>query len=1152
MVKKTARVYVGDTEGTSKGTDAVAPESTAAEKKARRKLVARLSHDISTEQLFSDDLIDGKVADGEDDEAGSGSDTDGQTSHDGDDRGPAKQGRMYRIESHSALSSLEAKYLEKVPSTEGSLATSMEPRPTARTHKLAPLPGSPTARNAETASPGLALRPTALFTTPEKEEASAQQVPQVCSQCSKSREMPPMHCAAYSGHTTCLEILLQKADAETEALNDQNKKKKNTWLDKKQRTPLFYACAADRLECCDLLARVRRVWLNTADRQMDTPVHVCCFFGWHKCLQLLLDAGADPHGRNAKGFKPSHLAATPECLEALLAFGDDLLQGDELGRSPLFVACARNRVACVEFLCAWNNQSRSWMLELEDQRGDRAIHAAACNGSTASLAVLLRYGADPLTNNAKGMSPKDLAAANKHPECEELLAQAEKELAASAGTSWLAPANAAASGDNNLNDTKYEGTSSDWVQCWDNDSGQAFYYNNLTGKCQWEVPPGFEAFLDSQLRQSSTSNSQQYDTYGGAAGDSEDGNEEYVWVKKKKQTVCVVTGRETEWTAVQDPVSRAIYYKNTRTGQSQWEEPDAVRELANAAVARTSQEASRVWEDLDKSRSALAGAIAREKRRQLEAHEQTLLQARLHVRQRREDIAKREEQARLAQLLPRSSFVRRKKQSMMMKVTTHNRQATKTTSKVMNGRGKRQLSLGEALNENDEDNESPANENEEESEDGEGAEARLEEICANEPALDMFLSTYLKLRGVRDLQVLTTEKRLSNCLFHYYVALVDPVNQRGMSKCQFRVVLRDMNVIPGGAPALSTSISSLVSAQGGAGGNAPPLKLHVTDLIFSQAERTMAQEGSPTHTSRMAHRQAAPLATAGDTHLSLSGFTAAMLIVRERVVAQAEQLMQQASGDDPEIDDDEEWFMLRYLVPLSLRLGAKLLTQIRRCKELDLQLNGSQETTAVAARQFLAANRAAVQLLHRHYSRRELSSDTEGAPPILSTPKAAAAPRRLAMLTFRGLAMFAGDFSLLTPGAGLPALHFLLEAINWISGSAHTEVISFEKFQLILVVLAVLPLSPPHASSWASWIGENDSSGSSSQAGSRLLAEPVTAFFKRLAGSPALVGVTAESNIVTSDEGGADSEPASIPCNPQSLFVFEVPPTDSNSLNNQE
>ncbi|KAG6616683.1 Serine/threonine-protein phosphatase 6 regulatory ankyrin repeat subunit A [Phytophthora cinnamomi] len=1142
MVKKSSRVYVGDAAGDAAS---VAPEFTAAEKKARRKLVARLSHDISTEQLFSDELIDGKVADGEDDESGPGSDTDDQASREDGHPSASKERRMYRIESHSALSSLEAKYLEKAPSSEGSPASSMEPRPTARTHKLAPLPGSPTTRNAEAVSPDSAFRPTELVTTPEKEETSAQQMQQACSQCSKSREMPPMHCAAYAGHVTCLELLLQKADVEAEAMTDQGKKKKSTWLDKKQRTPLFYACAADRLECCALLARVRRVWLNTADRQMDTPVHVCCFFGWHKCLQLLLDAGADPHGRNAKGFKPSHLAATPECLEALLAFGDDLLQGDKLGRSPLFVACARNRVACVEFLCAWNNQSRSWMLELEDQRGDRAIHAAACNGSTASLAVLLRYGADPLTNNAKGMSPKDLAAANKHPGCEELLAQAERELAASAGTSWLAPANAANSGDNYYSDAATEGTTTDWVQCWDNDSGQAFYYNNLTGKCQWEVPPGFDASLQPQQAQSSANNTQQYDTYSENTGEVDDGNEEYVWVKKKKQTVCVVTSKETEWTAVQDPVSRAIYYKNTRTGQSQWEEPDAVRELANAAGARTSQEASRVWEGLDKSRSALAAAIAREKRRQLEAHEQTLLQARLHVRQRREDIAKREEQARLAQLLPRSSFVRRKKQSMMMKVTTHNRQATTTTAEVLNGKGKRQSSLSEALNENEDDNEGSGNPtNDVQNDEDGGAEARLEEICANEPALDMFLSTYLKLRGVRDLQVLTTEKRLSNCLFHYYVALVDPVHQRGMSKSQFRVVLRDMNVIPGGASAPTASVSSLVASQSG-GTNLPPLKLHVTDLIFSQAERTMAQEGSPTNASRMAHRQAAPLAAGADAHLSLSGFTAAMLIVRERVVAQAEQAMQQAGGEDPEIDDDEEWFMLRYLVPLSLRLGARLLKQIRRCKELDLQLTGSQEPTATAARQLLAANREGIQLLHRHYSRRELHADSDGGTPILSTPKAVA-PRRLAMLTFRGLAMFASDFNLLSPGAGLPALHFLLEAVNWISGSAHTEVISFEKFQLLLVMLAVLPMSPPNASPWASWIGESDSTGAT-----QTLVEPLMAFFKRLAGSAALVRATAESNIV-SDESATDSGPGLAISNPQTLFVLAVPSDNTGLPNNQE
>ncbi|RLN11017.1 hypothetical protein BBJ28_00022140 [Nothophytophthora sp. Chile5] len=1151
MAKKSTKVYVGDADDSSDAAVTSSVVSTAKESnRARKKLVSRLSHDISTEQLFSDQLIDGKVADGEDDGNDTSSDSDGHAGVDGDSSAP--RGRVYRIESHSALSSLDARRLEKAAFGEGSMTSTatatpvVDTRPAARTYKLAPLPGSPTVIALASVSPSRA----AAVVAPEAVESLDDQQPRVCAQCSQSSDMPPMHCAAYAGHMACLELLLQSdTEAETSDQQEEQTKKKSKWLDKKQRTPLFYACAANRLECCALLARVRRVWLNTADRQLDTPVHVCCFFGWHKCLQLLLDAGADPHGRNAKGFKPSHLAATPECLEALLAFGDDLLQGDKLGRSPLFVACARNRPACVEFLCAWNHQSRAWMLEQEDQRGDRAIHAASCNGSAASLAVLLRYGADALAANVKGLKPRDLARANKHHDCEALLAQAEEELAASAGTTWFAPANAADGGETNYNQSDTgEGSGNYWVQCWDNDSGQAFYYHNLTGKCQWEAPPDFEA----SPHQDGESPSQQDETQttdegaSTAAEDAEDGSEEYVWVKKKKQTVCVVTGRETEWTAVQDPASRAIYYKNTRTGQSQWEEPDAVRQLANAAGARTSQEASRVWEALDSSRSALAAALAREKRRQFAAHEQTLLQARLHVRQQREDIAKREEQARLAQLLPRSSFVRRKKQSMMMKVTSHNRQAAKNSVRRRSSMDTMRSSLGEAVNESEEESGQP-HDGDGEEEDGEegGSEARLEEICANEPALDIFLSTYLRLRGVRDLQVLTTEKRLCNCLFHYYVALVDPVHLRGMSKSQFRVVLRDAQVIPGGAAASSASSYSLLAPSGSAGG-APPLKLHVTDLIFAQAERMMAQEGSQTSTSRLPHRQTAP--TVGDTHLSLSGFTAAMQIVRERVVAYAEQqLQQEGGGDAAEIDDDEEWFMLRYLVPLALRLGARLLTQIRRCKEVDLQLATSEDPTAAAARRLVAANRAAVQLLHRHYSRRELDAETDSATPTASTPKAGA-PRRLAVLTFRGLALFAVDFGLLAPGAGLPALHFLLEAINWISGSAHTEVVSFEKFQQLLVMLAVLPLSAPSASAGASWLGEAESSGppGSSPSSAQLL-DPLVAFFRRLANSPALLRVTAEgSSLGSSDDLMETASPASSPWRPQLLFVL-APPSEAGS-----
>jgi hypothetical protein len=321
--RKSSKVYVENTE--------IIDVDTHEQQKNHKPHRCHLSSDISTEQLLSDQLVDEKVVEADDEDADDDDDQDDQSS---DIKGHQSQGRIYRIESHSALSSLEAKHLGQ-PESKG---------------KRRPIVQGQGSKNSYP-----------------------------CDRCLGNKEMPSLHFAAYSGHLNCLESLL---------LDDQTKK--NQELDKKSRTPLFYACAANRIDCCSALLSKRSLWLDLPDKQLDTPVHVCCFFGWHHCLQKLLDAGANPHVRNAKGFKPSHIAKTKECLELLLSYGDDLLQGDKLGRSPLFVACARDRFSCVEYLCCWNHQTHSWMMDQEDQRGDRPIHAAACNGSVESLKVSMK------------------------------------------------------------------------------------------------------------------------------------------------------------------------------------------------------------------------------------------------------------------------------------------------------------------------------------------------------------------------------------------------------------------------------------------------------------------------------------------------------------------------------------------------------------------------------------------------------------------------------------------------------------------------------------------------------------------------------------------------------------------------------------------
>jgi hypothetical protein len=160
-----------------------------------------------------------------------------------------------------------------------------------------------------------------------------------------------------------------------------------------------------------------------------------------------------------------------------------------------------------------------------------------------------------------------------------------------------------------------------------------------------------------------------------------------------------------------------------------------------------------------------------------------------------------------------------------------------------------------------------------------------------------------------------------------------------------------------------------------------------------------------------------------ESQLTVVSFVMAMQTIRERAVAHAEE------NNGEEIEDDEEWFLTNYILPLAIKIGTKMLTQIRECKEIDLEVSNSSKML-----ELFSMNRQQIQAIHRHYTSQE--------------PK-------LKLLTFRGLAQFAQEFGVIPITCTLVNLYHLFEAVNWISGNAHTEVISFEKFQQILAILAI-------------------------------------------------------------------------------------------------
>ncbi len=104
-----------------------------------------------------------------------------------------------------------------------------------------------------------------------------------CTKCSSSKDMPSLHYAAYAGHVKCLEFFLTRDE---QNISRPGAVSMSMSMDKHKRTPLFYACAANHAECVAILLASHPEWIDVPDSQLDTPVHVCCFFGWDKCLEV--------------------------------------------------------------------------------------------------------------------------------------------------------------------------------------------------------------------------------------------------------------------------------------------------------------------------------------------------------------------------------------------------------------------------------------------------------------------------------------------------------------------------------------------------------------------------------------------------------------------------------------------------------------------------------------------------------------------------------------------------------------------------------------------------------------------------------------------------------------------------------------------------
>ena len=231
------------------------------------------------------------------------------------------------------------------------------------------------------------------------------------SVATKAIELPAPHAAAAEGD---VKRLKEMAKLNPSLLAS---------FDESRRTPLFYAVAYDKPQAAEYLLKVYPDSAVRPDFHGDLPLHAATSAGSLTCVELLLRSmGGDVECRNHMNMSPAHMARNRPCLELLYRYGIDMSAVDSNGRSPLFVACAMNRVDCAEYIieCLDGDQAS---LVVADSRGDTPLHAAACNGAADCLLLLLQHAIDPRMTNAKGLKAIDLAIRNKQDKCRELLAE---------------------------------------------------------------------------------------------------------------------------------------------------------------------------------------------------------------------------------------------------------------------------------------------------------------------------------------------------------------------------------------------------------------------------------------------------------------------------------------------------------------------------------------------------------------------------------------------------------------------------------------------------------------------------------------------------------------------------------------------------------
>ncbi|XP_016527520.1 ankyrin repeat and SOCS box protein 2b isoform X1 [Poecilia formosa] len=240
----------------------------------------------------------------------------------------------------------------------------------------------------------------------------------------------PLHDAAYSGQTGCLETLLKAHPGSVDKRTLQ------------EQTALLLAVSCEQLPCVQSLLE-SGADPDICSSNKETPLNKACELENMNMVNILLSHGASVNQRCSQGWTALHEAVSrenTEICEVLIRAGATINPANTYSITPLTVAAQRGLKRALCYLT-----ERGADVNMQTCDGVTALHEASRNGHQEVVALLLSKNADANISDNSGLLPLHVAAQSGHHEIVSLLVSATSR--AKLRHSWISPLHLAAQHD---------------------------------------------------------------------------------------------------------------------------------------------------------------------------------------------------------------------------------------------------------------------------------------------------------------------------------------------------------------------------------------------------------------------------------------------------------------------------------------------------------------------------------------------------------------------------------------------------------------------------------------------------------------------------------------------------------------------------------